>query len=155
MLRSTSMRLHLVLLFPLISAPLSAAEPMPRTVADGAKLIEVYSDERFFEGPTWDPAGKKLHFTAFARGNTQVLRLDAPGKVSVFADKTEGVNGTCLGLDGRLLGAQVDGHRIVAYDFKTRKMEVLLHDPQLNQPNDLCQAPGGDIYFTDPDFKHI
>src|SRR5207249_1309614 len=99
-----------------------------------------------------DPKGKKLYFTAFAKDNTQILRLDAPGKVSVFADKTEGVNGTTLGLDGRLLGAQAFGHRIIAYDLGNGQSEVLMEDKQLNQPNDLCQAPNGDIYFSDPDF---
>src|SRR5262249_21647016 len=146
------MRSLLILGFALVSQWLIAAEPVPKAVADGAKLVEVYADERFFEGPTWDPKSKKLFFTAFAKDNTQILRLDAPGEVSVFADKTEGVNGTFLGLDGRLLGAQAYGHRVVAYDLKTARQEVLLHDPQLNQPNDLCQAPNGDIYFTDPDF---
>src|SRR5262249_7553235 len=78
-----------------------------------------------------------------------------PGKAGVFADKTDGVYGTFLGLDGRLLAAQARGHRLLAYDLKTGQMEVLLHDPQLNQPNDLCQAPNGDIYFTDPDVSRI
>ena len=151
------MRPRLFLLLTLLAATGNAAEPIPKTVFDGAKLVEVYADDRFFEGPTWDPASKKLYFTAFGKDkdNTQILRLDAPGKVSVFADKTVGVNGTTLGLDGRLLGAQTFGHRIVAYDLKTGQMEVLLHDPQLNQPNDLCEAPNGDIYFSDPDFGRI
>ena len=30
--------------------------------------------------------------------------------------------------------------------------QVLLFNPELNQPNDVAQAPNGDIYFTDPDF---
>src|SRR5262245_59718714 len=131
------MRSH-ILLLAFVPGPLAGAEPMPKTVTDGAKLVEVYADDRFFEGPTWDPNGKRLYFTAFGKekDHTQVLRLDASGKVSVFADKTEGVNGTFLGLDGRLLGAQAYGHRVVAYDLKTGQMEVLLHHPQLNQPND-------------------
>jgi sugar lactone lactonase YvrE len=30
---------------------------------------------------------------------------------------------------------------------------VLYHDPILHQPNDVCQAPNGNIYFSDPDFE--
>jgi gluconolactonase len=134
---------------------LAAAEPVPKTVAAGAKLVEVYAADRNFEGPTWDPTGKKLYFTAASKDNFQILRLDAPGKASVFIEKSGGVIGTTLGLDGRLLGAQSVGHRIVAYNLKTGEMEVLLHDAQLNQPNDLCVAPNGDIYFSDPDFHRI
>jgi gluconolactonase len=135
------------------------AEPaMPETVAPDAKLEQVYGDDRFFEGPTWDPKTGKLYFTAFGKGpeDTQILRLDGPNKVSVWADKTEGVNGTYLSKDGRLLGAQAYGHRIVSYAFggdTARDMKVLLEDKKLNQPNDVCQAPNGDIWFTDPDFK--
>jgi gluconolactonase len=149
------MRRSFALLFALFPTVLAAVEPAPKTVAAGAKLVEVYAADRHFEGPTWDPAGMKLYFTSASKDNFQILRLDAPGKVSVFADKTDGVIGTTLGLDGQLLGAQSVGHRLVAYKLKTGEMEVLLQDAQLNQPNDLCQAPNGDIYFSDPDFHRI
>jgi gluconolactonase len=134
---------------------LYGAEPgLPPTAAEGAQLVEEYAANFFFEGPTWDPAGGKLYFTAFA-DTTQILRLDGPGKAAVWMDKTEGVNGTYLSLDGRLLGAQAYGHRVVSYGFGPdgpADPKVLLFDPSLNQPNDVCQAPNGDIYFTDPDF---
>jgi len=134
---------------------LAADQPVPKTVAPGAKLVEVYAAKSFFEGPTWDPAGKKLYFTSFPEGTTQILRLDEPGKATVWMDKTEGVNGTYLSKDGRLLGAQAFGHRVVSYGFGPEgptDAKVLLFDNTLNQPNDICQAPNGDIYFTDPDF---
>jgi len=135
---------------------LCAAEPLPSTVADNAKLVEVYGDDRFFEGPTWDPKTKKLYFTAFGKDNQQILRLDAPGKVTVWLDKTQGVNGTYLSADGRLLGAQAYGHRIMSYAFgadTAQDAKTLYFNDKLNQPNDVCQSPNGDIYFTDPDFK--
>lgn len=136
---------------------------MPRTVAAGAKLVEQYSDGRFFEGPTWDPQAGKLYFTAFGktpiegRDTQQILRLDEPGQVTVWADNTEGINGTYLSLRGRLLGAQAYGHRITDYGFGPNgpaDPKTLVHDPTLHQPNDVCQAPNGTIYFTDPDFKN-
>jgi gluconolactonase len=132
---------------------LRAAEPIPDTVAAGAALVEAYADPRFFEGPTWDPGTGKLYFTAFGENNhTQILRLDGPGKVHVFKDNTEGVNGTYLSNDGRLLGAQAFGHRGVSYDFATGDMRVLASDAAWHQPNDICQTSNGDIFFTDPDF---
>lgn len=132
----------------------AVAPALPPTVAPGAHLITVYQDNRFFEGPTWDPGSGKLFFTA-AGPTTQILRLCSPGHVEVWLDHTQGVNGTCLSRDGRLLGAQVQAHRIVSYAFGSRGLtdaRVLYHNPGLNQPNDVCEAPNGDIYFTDPDF---
>jgi len=139
----------------LLPGIIAAAEPPPpETVASGAKLVAVYGDERFFEGPTWDPKGQKLYFTAFGK-DTQVLRLDGAGKVSVWMDKTAGVNGTYLSKEGRLLGAAAYGHQVVSLAFgydRAYDPQVLHSDAKLNQPNDLCQAPNGNIYFTDPDF---
>ena len=139
---------------------LEAKDPgLPSTVAAGAALTEVYSDPRFFEGPTWDPKTKKLYFTAFPKDqkNTEILRLDAPGRVTVWADKTEGVNGTFLSRNGRLLAAQAFGHRVLKYSFGKKgpsNTQVILSDATLNQPNDICEAPNGNLYFTDPDFKN-
>jgi len=142
-----------------VVSPLAAQQvPVPPTVVSEAKLQSVYKDSRFFEGPVWDPATKKLYFTAFGKekSDTQILRLDAPGQVTVWSDKTEGVNGMALGNDGRLLGAQAFGHRVLSYQIGPNgptDTKVLLFNAGLNQPNDVAQAPNGDIYFTDPDFE--
>src|SRR5215204_1804152 len=96
------------------AAPAAGQAPWPSTVAPGAKLSVVYEDGRFFEGPSWDPATAKLYFTAFEKGNEQVLRLDAPGKVTVWMDRTQGVNGTYLSRTGRLLAAQAFGHNVLS-----------------------------------------
>jgi gluconolactonase len=129
-------------------------------LAPGAKPVEVYSEKMWFEGPTWDKATRKLYFTAYFKKdkqvNTQILRLDEPGKVTVWMDHTKDINGTCLGQDGRLYGAQNDTHSIVSMkigkdgpeDFK-----VVYENQKLNQPNDVRQAANGDLYFTDPEFK--
>jgi gluconolactonase len=134
-----------------------SSSAMPATVAEGAKLVSVYHDDRFFEGPVWEPKSNKLYFTAFGKDNTQVLRLEEPGQVTVWADKTEGVNGMFYANDGRLLGAQAYGHRVLSYEFGDKgpaDTKVLLYDETLHQPNDVAQAPNDDIYFTDPDFKN-
>ncbi len=129
----------------------------PPTVAKAAKLVEEYSDDRFFEGPTWDPKTGKLYFTAFRGQAAQILRLDEPGKVAVWLDDTKGVNGTYLSKDGRLLGAMAYGNKLVSYGIGPdgpADTKVLVDDKTLNQPNDVAQAPGGGIYYTDPDFQN-
>ena len=141
----------------LSSQALAKDAEFPPTVADGAKLIEEYAADAFFEGPTWDPKTAKLYFTSFKGKSTQVLRLDKRGAASVWMDNTEGINGTFYSFDGQLLGAQARGHRIVKVKFSELtpvKYGTLLKDTSLNQPNDVCQTPSGDIYFSDPDFKN-
>lgn len=131
---------------------------VPRTVAPGAELVEVYAAESFFEGPTWDPKTGKLYFTSFPENKPQqILRLDGPGKAAVWMDDTKGVNGTYLSRDGRLLGAQAYGHHVVSYGIGADGPDDpvnLVGSDSWNQPNDVCQTPNGDIYFTDPDFKN-
>jgi len=132
------------------------ATGMPSTVTEGAKLVSVYQDDRIFEGPAWDTKTGKLYFTAFAGKEAQILRLDEPGKVTVWLDKTEGVNGMYLANDGRLLGAQAFGHRVLSFaigESGPAATKVLLDNPKLHQPNDVAQSPNGDVYFTDPDFE--
>lgn len=129
---------------------------MPSTVEPGASLVEVFADDRFFEGPSWDAGTGKLYFTAFGKDNQQILRLDAPRQVAVWLDNTEGVNGTFLSRDGRLLAAQAYGHRLLSYGIGPdgpNDTQVLVHDARLNQPNDVCQTARGHLYFTDPDFR--
>jgi gluconolactonase len=136
-------------------AEVPAEEPLPETVAPGAALVEIYAADRFFEGPTWDPATGKLYFTSFGAESPQILRWDGPGQATVWLDNTEGVNGTFLARDGRMLAAQAFGHRVLSFaigpDGPT-DTQVLYFNPELHQPNDVCQAPNGNIYFSDPDF---
>ncbi len=140
----------------LAAVPAIAAEPpIPDTVAPGAELVELYGDDRFFEGPTWDPAGKKLYFTAFGE-TQQILRLESPGRVTVWMDQTKGVNGTFLSIEGRLLGAQAYGQSVVDYGFNedgSCDAKTLLYYSPLNQPNDVCQTRSGDVFYTDPGSK--
>jgi gluconolactonase len=141
---------------PAISADL------PSTLKPGAKLELLYAADRFFEGPTWDPKTSKLYFTSFPfsfkpEDATHILRWDSSGKATIWLDRAEGINGTRLSTDGRLLGAQVWSHRIMSYGFGPdgpTDARALYSNDKLIQPNDVCQAPNGNIYFSDPDFDH-
>ena len=142
------------------AAPVAAQAPWPPTVAPGAKLSVVYEDARFFEGPSWDPATAKLYFTAFEKGNEQVLRLDAPGKVTVWMDRTQGVNGTYLSRTGRLLAAQAFGHNLLSMRVgrdgpeDVKSLTNGFEGVPYIQPNDVAESPvTGGVYYTDPNFK--
>ena len=138
----------------------AADAPLPSTVAKKAALVEVFASEAFHEGPVWDPVTGKVYFTAFFSGekpNQQIIRLDGVGRGTVWLDKTEGVNGTWLAGNGRMLGAQAYGHRLMSYKIGANgpsDARALAVNMKWNQPNDVCQTPNGNIYFTDPDFAN-
>ncbi|MCA9015993.1 MAG: SMP-30/gluconolactonase/LRE family protein [Planctomycetaceae bacterium] len=137
--------------------PKSETHPLPPTVAENAKLQEEYAAKAFFEGPIWDPVGKKLYFTSFVDKDTKILRLDERGKASIWLDQTKGINGTYLSNEGRMLGAQAYGQHVMSYSFGESGPSdaiVVAQNSKWNQPNDVCQTPNGNIYFTDPDFKN-
>ncbi len=139
--------------------------PVPPTVADGARLAVVYEDDRFFEGPSWDPKTEKLYFTSFQGDvNQQILRLDAPGRVTVWMDRTQGVNGTYLSTvgsqKGRLLGAQAFGHNLLSMRIceagpeDVKSLTSTYEGLSYIQPNDVAESPvNGTLYYTDPNFR--
>jgi len=148
------------LVFALVASVTTFAQSTPATVAPGARLTVVYEDERYFEGPSWDPVTQKLYFCAFAKGNEQVVRLDSPGKITVWMDHTQGINGTYFSREGRLLAAQAFGHNLMSIkigpegplDIKslTSSFEGITYI----QPNDVAESPTtGGIYYSDPNFK--
>jgi gluconolactonase len=150
-----------LLVLPLFVAA-RALEPhpgVPPTVAEGAKWEEIHRAQKFFEGPSWDEANGQLWFTAFGKDENDTAILvwsEKSGVAQVWADRTQGTNGTFPGPSGTLLGAQVQTHRIVRYVPQpdgSPCVETVFEDRALHQPNDLCVAPGGTIYFSDPDFR--
>ncbi len=139
-------------------SPFPAQTNLP-TFFDATTLKAVYEDDAFFEGPAWDPATGKLYFTAFKKDTQQILRLDAPGKVTVWMRDTKGINGMRISRSGRLLGAQAYGHNLLSLKIGAegpediRSLTSNFEGQTYNQPNDLAEAPGGGIYYTDPDFQ--
>lgn len=134
-----------------LAGPLAADSGL---IAPGASLQVVYSSSDFHEGPAWDPFTARLYFTALT-GTSRVLRLDSPGIASIWLNNSQGINGTFLGNDGRLLCAQGDARRIVAMTIGLAGPEdqaVLASNSAWLAPNDLCQIASGDIYFTTPNF---
>jgi len=151
----------LVTILLLLSPPQSQSSRVPpATVAPGAELQIVYSSDQYFEGPSWDPAGQKLYFTAFEKENEQILRLDAPGKVTLWMDHTKGMNGTYFSRNGRLLIAQAFGHTLTSLKIGANGPEDIkvlasgFEGIPFIQPNDVAEsAVTGGIYFSDPNFK--
>jgi len=136
-------------------SPAPLPPPMPETVAPGAALLERYREASLFEGPTWDPKGENLYFTAWGGTKTKVLRLESTGQTTVWIEDAKGLKGTYLSHEGKLLGVQVHTHRVNAYGLGASGPsgeQMLAENTDWNEPNDLCQSSSGDVFFSDPDF---
>lgn len=144
-------------LMPAEKAAAAAAETNAKCdlIADGATLAVAYSKPCNFEGPMWNPTDEKLYFCCWCANEKtkQILRLDEPNKATTWLDSTIGANGLWYSPDNRMLMAEVYTHNIGSYKIGDKGPEdakALAHSEKWNQPNDLCRAKRGDIYFTDP-----
>lgn len=96
---------------------------------------------KFTEGPAADKDGN-VYFTDIP--NNRIHKIGADGKVTVFAENTDGANGLMFAADGKLIAAAA--HQVVAYDDKG-KSTVLADNVE---GNDLCVTQKGGIYVTVP-----
>ena len=102
----------------------------------------VSEGHRHTDGPAVSASGE-LYFTDPA--NNRIHRVGLDGKVSAFAENTNGANGLMFGPDGRLHAGLTRTRQIVAYDT-AGKAEVLAADLP---SNDLAVNAKGDMYVTD------
>jgi gluconolactonase len=107
---------------------------------------------RATDGPAVSGSGE-MYFTDPPNNRIHKVRHD--GKVSVFAENTNGANGMMFGPDGRLYAGATRTRQIVAYEVSgsaAGTFQVLAE----NMPvNDLAVNVKGDMYFTDTANKKI
>lgn len=118
-------------------------------ISAGAKVELVKGGFQGVEGPVATPDGG-LYFSDIPANRT--YRLDKEGNISVWRENTKGTNGLFLSKDGRLLGAESAGPRIVAVtpDGRVTPLATGSGGKPLRSPNDLISDRKGGIYFTDP-----
>ena len=117
-------------------------------VIPGEEWQLVSEGHKFTEGGATDEAGN-VYFTDIP--NNRIHKIDAEGKVSVFAEDTGGANGLKFGPDGKLYACQGTSKRVVAYD-KDGKAQTIAEDIECN---DLVVARSGAIYVTEPPKKQV
>ena len=103
---------------------------------------------RATDGPAVSATGE-LYFSD--PPNNRIHKVGLDGKVTVFAENTNGANGMMFGPDGRLYTGATRTRQIVAYD-STGKAQVLAEDMPVN---DLAVNVKGDLYFTDTANKKV
>jgi sugar lactone lactonase YvrE/lysophospholipase L1-like esterase len=125
-------------------APLQAATP----------LTEVNGFTSGIEGPACDHAGN-IYAVNFQEQGT-IGRVTPDGRAELFVKLPEGStgNGIRFSRDGRtLFVADYTGHNVLKIDVATRNISVLVHEPGMNQPNDLAITESGELYASDPAWK--
>lgn len=106
------------------------------------------------EGPATDKEGNLYAVNYGKEGTIGKVRPD--GSHECFVVLPEGSTGNGIRFDrtGNMLVADYTGHTILQIDMQTKKITCLVHEPRMNQPNDIALAPNGNIYASDPDWPN-
>jgi gluconolactonase len=128
-----------------IEKPASAKQLINNILIPGEEWQIAAEGYKFTEGPAADAEGN-LYFTDIP--NDKIFRIDSNGIAAQFAQKTNGANGLKIGPDGRLYACQGNSGRVVAYDTKTAREEVIAEG--IHDCNDLAITRDGAIYVTAP-----
>ena len=123
---------------------------IPGVIAADARL-ELVRDgfKGLLEGPVGTPDGG-LYFTDM--GASRIYRINPKGDIAVWREDTKETNGLTLLADGRLLGAEGGGQRVVAMtpDGRVTALASAFDGSPFRGPNDLINDKKGGVYFTDP-----
>ncbi|WP_242123645.1 SMP-30/gluconolactonase/LRE family protein [Sphingobium sp. Sx8-8] len=134
-------------------------------IAPAASISLLAKGFRWAEGPVWVPRDNGLLFNDppsnvlyrwRAEGGARPL-LSPSGLQGVVPPgiREAGLNGLALDAAGALIAADSGTRAIVRVDPRTGKRTILadrFEGKRFNSPNDLCVAPSGMIYFTDPPY---
>lgn len=130
------------------NAGATSRQDVYQTLVPGEDWQLVSEGHRHTDGPAVNDKGE-MFFSDPANNRIHKVALD--GKVSVFAENTNGANGMMFGPDGRLYAGATRSRQIVAYDASGRT-EVVAEDVAVN---DLAINVKGDLYFTDSAGKKV
>jgi len=105
------------------------------------------------EGPACDAEGN-LYAVGFKEPEN-IARVTPQGRAEVFLtlpNKGRG-NGIVFDRQGTMYVAEYINHNVLKVDLKTKAVSVLVHEPKMNQPNDLAIAADGTLYASDPSWS--
>ena len=138
---------------------------LDRILAPDARVDIIARGYRWAEGPAWvsqgnyllfnDPPSNILYRWTRAQGVTPFLSPSGLQTSVPEGIREPGLNGIAITASGMLVGADSGTRAIVQIDLRTRQRRILAdryEGKRFNSPNDLCVAPSGAIYFTDPPY---
>ncbi|WP_306371333.1 SMP-30/gluconolactonase/LRE family protein [Nocardiopsis sp. CC223A] len=118
-----------------------------------SRLRLLYDDCRWAEGPLYLPAWGQLVFSDIP--NDRILRWDErTGAVGLLRSPAGHVNGNTLDREGRLVGCEQGGRRVVRteHDGTVTVLADRYRGRRFNSPNDAVVRSDGSVWFSDPDF---
>jgi len=108
---------------------------------------------RWAEGPAWFGDGRYLLWSDIP--NDRIMKWEEEtGAVSVFRKPSNFANGHTRDRQGRLVGCEHGGRRVVRteYDGAITIIADRFQGRRLNSPNDVVVKSDGSVWFTDPAF---
>lgn len=83
-----------------------------------------------------------------------IAYVDTAGNCQVYVTLPQGSTGNCIRFDpgGNMYVADFTGHNVLVVN-RAKQVSVLCHNPQFNQPNDLCRSRYGYILASDPSWS--
>ena len=108
---------------------------------------------RWAEGPVWFGDGRYLLWSDIP--NNRIMKWEEEtGAVSVFRKPSNYANGHTRDRQGRLVGCEHGGRRVVRteYDGSLTVLMDRFEGKRLNSPNDVVVKSDGSVWFTDPPF---
>lgn len=123
-----------------------------RALLGDARLVTLYDQASWSEGPAWWPRERTLVWSDIV--GRRVLGWRADGAVDVLLDATPFTNGNAVLPDGTLVHCE-HGRRAISRSEGSGVATPIATDAEgsrLNAPNDLIVAADGAIWFSDPTF---
>jgi gluconolactonase len=108
---------------------------------------------RWSEGPVWFGDGRFVLWSDIP--NDRIMKWEEEtGAVSVFRRPSNHANGHTRDRQGRLIGCEHGGRRVVRteYDGSITVIADSFQGRRLNSPNDVVVKSDGSVWFTDPAF---
>jgi gluconolactonase len=117
-----------------------------------AEVEELYSGNRWAEGPVWFNDGGYLVWSDIP--NNRMLRWVPDLGVGVFRAQSNFANGNTRDRQGRLVSCEHGGRRVTRTEGDgTITVVADKHaGKRLNSPNDVVVKSDGSVWFTDPDY---
>ncbi|KQP80268.1 SMP-30/gluconolactonase/LRE family protein [Methylobacterium sp. Leaf117] len=121
-------------------------------VPHSARLLSLYDQATFSEGPAWWPARQSLVWSDIE--GRRVLGWHEDGRVEVVVDATPFINGHTIDCEGNLVHCE-HGNRRLSRTTPDGRYEPLVEryrGRRFNSPNDVVCAADGALWFSDPSF---
>ena len=135
---------------PHVDPPQAQDPRFAAVMPPAARLVALYDQAVFCEGPVWWPARGILAWSDIE--GRRVLGWHPDGRVEVVIDATPFINGNTVDRDGHLVHCE-HGNRRLSRTRPDGHYEVLVESyrgNRFNSPNDVVCAADGALWFSDP-----